>query len=89
MERDEDPPEPGSDSFWEGIGLTEYLERLSHLAKEAVCPVCGKNRGWLKPSGIERIQVDVVGNEQSLEALLYACDQCGFLRLHLVSQYRI
>jgi len=81
-----DPPEFSGESFEIG-GLSHYLSFLGHLSTSTICPICTSNTGWVRPPGLESITLPTNG-PKPLEALPYMCDKCGFLRLHLISQYQ-
>jgi hypothetical protein len=82
----EDPTsrEPGPNRERRYFTLAEYLTLLSDLARDATCPICRNNKGWIRPPGLERIAIPST-REKPVEAFPYACSWCGFIRLHLVS----
>ena len=83
---DEDPAEFAAEPF-KIRSLDALLDILREVNERAKCPICGKNRGWIRPQGNERIVLPL-SEGGSVAVIPILCDYCGYLRLHAAKATR-
>ena len=65
----------------------EAWTTLREINERVVCPLCQRNRGWVRPYGMETAGLSL-SEGSSGAAVPMVCNYCAYIRLHAVKTER-